>query len=209
MLKQPAPAFTYVGSKHAPVHLLLALLPNRLARARADRLVVVPDAGAARDDADQRIRIALVQAAVLLAGDDDAAADHLPDLDRFIDKDGSNARLADVHRAQQPPGLRAAGALAVPNASSAFGTLRDISIAPDRGVIFPRRQPVDADIEQRHRRGYLHHPDQAAHLILDRGAMGFEYANGSTCKPRSTVSHIRVSDSARPAPIGHPVMRHM
>lgn len=47
--------------QHALLHLILPLLPKRLPRARADRLIVVPNTWAPSDDANKRILIVLLK----------------------------------------------------------------------------------------------------------------------------------------------------
>ena len=92
------------SSEHALSDLLRPLFPHSLARARANGLVIVPDASASSNDAYKSVRVLFVEFAVLLSGDDYAAADHFPDLNGLVEEDRSNAALVDLDSTKDTPG---------------------------------------------------------------------------------------------------------
>jgi hypothetical protein len=157
--------------EHALSDLLRPLFPHSLARARADGLVVVPDAGTSSNDTYKSVRVLFVELAVLLSRDDYAAADHLPDLYRLVEEDRSNATLVDLDSTKDTPSrFRLAllfGTQHIPDSTSILGAARDVASLANGRVICTGGETTNGKIDDGHVGSNLNHANQATNLVLD------------------------------------------
>ena len=164
--RKPSPAL-----RQSPVAHFFPFLPQRLSGTGTDRLVVLPDAGAPGDDADQNVVIVRVELPVGMPGHDHASPDHLPYLDRSIEKDAPNTVSAHGDCSQKTSGIRGRTPLAgdglwsPPDAARRRRAARRVAGFADGSPVRPRRQAPSRQVHDRQRWRYLDHPGQTSNLV--------------------------------------------
>jgi hypothetical protein len=93
----PFPEFCADPLNHPSSYLFFSFLPHSFARARTDRLIVLPYARTSSNDANQDIRVLSLEGAVFALGDDHTPSNDLPHRHRFVQESTSLAILPNNH----------------------------------------------------------------------------------------------------------------